>query len=89
MDPRRMQFGMSAPRPLQDDPKNKGLDCIGCVFEHQRASVCRVAAEEAVRRGLRDCDAIDQFGEVVVYVRVAVDPRQMDLIEVQQPEGEK
>lgn len=81
MDPTRMQFGMSEPRPLKDDPDGKGLDCEGCLFQRQRASVCRVAAEEAVRRGLRDCDAIDQFGEVVVYVAVKVDPRQLDLLD--------
>lgn len=87
MDPRKMLFGMSEPRPLKDDPDNKGLDCEGCVFHHQRASVCREAAEEAVKRGLRDCDAIDQFGEVVVYVAVKVDPRQHDLFGEARCEG--
>jgi hypothetical protein len=81
MDPKRILFGMSEPRPLLDDPDEEGLNCRGCLFQRQRASVCRAAAEEAVKRGLRDCDAIDQFGEVVIYIRVAVDQRQQDLFE--------
>lgn len=80
MDPRTMQFKMSAPRPLVDDDDERGLNCFGCLFHKQRAAVCRVAAEQAVLRGLRDCDAVDQFGEVVIYLRTDVDPRQMDLI---------
>lgn len=72
---------MSAPRPLLDDPEEKGLNCDGCLFQRQRAAVCIEASAEAVRRGLRDCDAIDQFGEVVIYLRTEVDPRQQDLLE--------
>ncbi|TWI69020.1 hypothetical protein IP91_00085 [Pseudoduganella lurida] len=74
-----MQFN-HVERPLVDDEDNRGLNCHGCLFHRQPAAVCRVAAAEAVLRGLRDCDSIDQFGEVVVYVETAVDPRQMDLI---------
>jgi hypothetical protein len=79
MDPRRIQF-QQQPRQLIDDPDERGLNCKGCIFERQRAAVCQVASEEATRRGLRDCDAVDQFGDVVIYVPAAVDPRQMDLI---------
>lgn len=75
LDPRKMRFAPSAPRPLLEDDDNEGLNCKGCVFRNQPASVCVVAAELAIERGQRDCDAVDQFGEVVVYVR----PHQIDL----------
>jgi hypothetical protein len=68
MDPTRMRFSMSEPRKLIEDEDNRGLNCVGCLFRRQRASVCRVASEEAIARGMRDCDAVDQFGDVVVYV---------------------
>lgn len=79
LDPRRIQFTEQV-RPEVDDPKNKGLNCKGCLFDRQRAVVCKAANEEAKKRGLRDCDAVDQFGDVVIYVRCEVDPRQRDLI---------
>lgn len=81
MDPRRIQFAMSKPRPLLDDDDNRGLNCEGCLFHKQPARVCMEAAEQALQRGLRDCDAVDQFGEVVVYERVGIDPRQLDLLQ--------
>ncbi len=80
MDPRKILFGMSAPHDPVPDPKNEGLSCSGCLFMNEKASVCREAGAEAVKRGLRDCDVPDQFGQLVVYVRVAVDPRQQDLL---------
>ncbi len=79
MDPTRIQFTQQ-PRPLVEDDDNRGLACHGCLFHRQPARVCIVAAAEAVKRGLRDCDSLDQFGEVVVYVATAVDLRQLDLI---------
>lgn len=78
-DPARIQFRQQE-RRLVDDDDNRGLNCHGCLFHRQPARVCIKAGEEAVRRGLRDCDAVDQFGEVVIYVATDVDPRQMDLI---------
>lgn len=69
LDPTRMRFSMSEPRPLKDDEENSGINCWGCIFKRQKASVCIEAAAEAVDRGYRDCDAIDPFGEVVVYVK--------------------
>lgn len=75
MNPRKMRFAMSAGRPLLEDDDNEGLNCAGCLFRNQPARVCVVAAEVAIERGQRDCDAVDQFGEVVVYVR----PHQIDL----------
>lgn len=80
LDPCRIQFTEQL-RKQVDDPDCKGLNCTGCLFERQPAKVCILASEEAERRGLRDCDAVDQFGEVVIYVRTAVDPRQQDLLE--------
>jgi hypothetical protein len=79
MDPTRIQFQQQA-RPLREDDDNRGFNCHGCLFDRQPARVCVTAAAEAVKRGLRDCDAVDQFGEVVIYVISAIDPRQMDLI---------
>jgi hypothetical protein len=79
MDPARIQFGQQE-RPLIEDDDNRGLNCHGCMFNRQPARVCRAAAAEAMKRGLRDCDAVDQFGDVVIYVATDVDPRQMDLI---------
>lgn len=79
MDPRKMQFTEQT-RKLVDDDEQEGLNCRGCVFYRQSAAVCVTAAHEATKRGLRDCDAVDQFGEVVVYVRTDVDPRQQDLL---------
>lgn len=79
MDPTRIQFTQQ-PRPLAEDDDNRGLNCHGCLFHRQPFRVCMTAAAEAVKRGLRDCDSLDQFGEVVVYVATAVDPRQLDLI---------
>ena len=79
MDPTRIQFAQQE-RPLIDDEDNRGLNCRGCIFDRRPAAVCRAATAEALKRGLRDCDAVDQFGEVVIYVATATDPRQMDLI---------
>lgn len=88
IDPRRIQFTEQV-RKLIDDPDERGLNCHGCLFNKQRAAVCRVAAEEAHKRSLRDCDAIDQFGDVVIYVRCEVDPRQLDVLDGLDDEAEK
>lgn len=79
MDPTRMLFAQ-VERKLIEDEENKGLNCEGCMFKRQSAAVCRTAAAEALKRQMRDCDAVDQFGEVVIYVPTATDPRQLDLI---------
>lgn len=49
--------------------------CRGCLFDRQSSSVCKVAASEAVRRGIPDCDA------GVIYVSVEKDSRQLDLLQ--------
>lgn len=79
IDPAKTQFDQQT-RRLVDDDDNRGLNCRGCLFHRQPARVCMAAAAEAMKRGLRDCDAVDQFGDVVIYVATDVDPRQMDLI---------
>lgn len=48
--------------------------CAGCVFEGQWSSICKKAAEEAVKRSLVDCDT------GAIYVAVERDPRQIDLL---------
>ncbi len=67
LDPTRMRFSQHARRQLEDD-KNKGLNCRGCLFDKQKAAVCTLANQVAQQLGLRDCDAVDPFGEVVIYV---------------------
>lgn len=78
MDPARILFRQQE-RRLVDDDDNRGLNCHGCLFNRQPARVCRAATAEAMKRGLRDCDAVDQFGEVVIYVAADVDPRQISI----------
>lgn len=77
LDPSKMRFAMSEGRPLLEDDHNEGLNCAGCLFRNQPARVCIVAAGLATERGQRDCDAVDQFGEVIVYVK----PYQIELFE--------
>jgi len=79
MDPTRMQFRQQVRQLLEDDD-NRGVNCHGCLFHRQPSRVCVSASTEAIKRGLRDCDAVDQFGEVVIYLATDVDPRQMNLI---------
>lgn len=67
MDPTRMRFSQE-PRRQVDDDDNRGLNCRGCLFKRQKAAVCKVANEVAQQLGLRDCDAVDAFGDVVIYV---------------------
>lgn len=67
MDPDRLRFSQEARRQVEDE-ENRGLNCHGCLFWKQKAEVCYAAADVARRLGLRDCDAVDPFGEVVIYV---------------------
>lgn len=68
LNPDRIRFSQEA-RPQIEDEDNRGLNCRGCIFYRERAEVCRRASEAAARMRLRDCDAVDQFGEVVIYVK--------------------
>jgi len=52
-----------------------GGTCKGCIFEKQRVSVCRKAADAAALAGLADCDT------GVIYILRAQDPRQLNLVE--------
>lgn len=65
MNPATMQF-TTAP----------GKSCSGCLFEHERSTVCHEAALVAVRAGLPDCEYSG-----LVYVAVVVDARQLDLLQ--------
>lgn len=68
LDPDRMRFSQEA-RPWVEDEDNRGLNCFGCLFAKERSEVCERAGAAAQSLGLRDCDAVDQFGEVVIYVK--------------------
>jgi hypothetical protein len=50
--------------------------CKGCVFEHERSTVCHEAVRVAVRSGLQDCEYSN-----LIYVLKPVDVRQLELIE--------
>ena len=65
MNPAIMQF-TTAP----------GKGCKGCLFEHERPTVCHEAARVAVRAGLPDCEYSG-----LIYVAVVVDERQLDLLQ--------
>lgn len=73
MNPAEIKFTVAKGRPRS---------CAGCLFEHERASVCRIASEEAVKRQLQDCEYPDAAGHSIIYVAVPVDERQQDLFEV-------
>lgn len=82
LDPDRMRFSQDA-RPQVEDEDNRGLNCRGCLFSKERAAVCELASLAAQRMGLRDCDAVDQFGEVVIYVKYR--EIQLSILEGQAP----
>lgn len=76
MDPKKTQFTVAHTTP--HDPME---GCAGCVFEHERSSICAVAQHQAALRGLALCEYPDPDGRSIIYVRVAVDPRQVDLFQ--------
>lgn len=63
LDPAQMRF---TARPAKS--------CRGCVFDGQRASVCRQASSLAVLAELPDCD------QGVIYVALEIDPRQIEIV---------
>lgn len=73
LDPRRILFAAQRQHKINvlDEDDN---GCKGCLFEHERFSTCKLAGEEAVKRGQPDCD------DGWTYKAVAVDPRQLDLL---------
>lgn len=83
LDPDRMRFSQEA-RPWVEDEDNRGLNCFGCLFFKEKAAVCERADAAAQRMGLRSCDAMDQFGEVVIYIKYR--EVQIDIIEEQNGE---
>ena len=72
IDPETTQFKVSEVKA--------GKRCPGCLFRGSPAAVCRRANEVAIAAGMSDCDAPLPNNKQVVYVAVAVDPRQLDLI---------
>lgn len=70
-DPRTIIFATKLrPQAMLDD---RDEECVGCIFEKERSTVCHVACAEAEKRGMENCE------NGVIYVAVAVDPRQQDL----------
>lgn len=55
--------------------------CKGCIFEPERSAICYQAADAAKVRVLPDCEYPTASGKRIIYVAVAVDERQMDLLE--------
>lgn len=55
-------------------------DCHGCIFEHERTSVCRGVEAIAKRLELPDCETKAPSGKTYIYVLDKRDPRQMDLL---------
>lgn len=53
-----------------------GKSCSGCLFEHERSTVCHEAARVALLAGLPDCEYSG-----LVYVAVVVDERQLSLLQ--------
>lgn len=58
-----------------------GKRCKGCLFEHERSSVCHQVAAVAIKAGMPDCEY-----ERIVYVLKPTDERQLDLLAVNQGE---
>lgn len=60
-------------------------DCAGCLFKGQVAAVCGEAGRLAQLAGMPDCDDRDtETGRTYIYVALALDPRQLDVIELPQ-----
>lgn len=56
-----------------------GKSCRGCIWEHERSTVCHEAARVAILAGLSDCE-----NSGLIYVLKVADKRQLELI----PQGE-
>jgi hypothetical protein len=69
VDPTNIAFGIQEARMKKS--------CKGCIFDKQSVKVCFAACAEAIKRGLPDCDALNERGKRVVYVEI--DPRQLDI----------
>lgn len=69
MDPTSIAFGIQEARMKKS--------CKGCILEKQPSKVCFAACAEAVRRGLPDCDELNERGKRVIYIEI--DPRQLDI----------
>lgn len=58
-------------------------DCAGCLFKRQPAAVCGEAGRLAQLAGLPDCtDKDPETGRTHIYVVLALDPRQLSMIDL-------
>lgn len=58
-----------------------GKHCKGCLFEHERSSVCHEVAAVALKASMPDCEYSG-----IIYVIKPTDERQLDLLAVNQGE---
>lgn len=57
-------------------------NCAGCLFKGQAAAICGEAGRLAKLAGMPDCDDKDpDSGRTHIYVPLAMDPRQMDVVD--------
>ena len=77
MNVERIQF---MAQPAKTRLGEESDECAGCLFARQRMEVCRRACELAKLRGLPDCEDRSENNSTYIYVRTAVDPRQIDLL---------
>lgn len=73
IDPATVRF-KAGPAPVPGE-------CEGCMFNGQRAAVCRQVEAIAAASNIIDCDRHLPDGRPVVYVIDKSDPRQMDLLQ--------
>lgn|GEM_PF-5620855 len=52
-------------------------ECEGCIFERERTSECKEAAQIAKRLDLPDCEDRAPSGHGYIYVLTKSDPRQL------------
>lgn len=52
-----------------------GKSCKGCLWEHERSTVCHEVARVALHAGLADCE----YSELI-YVAKPIDNRQLELL---------
>lgn len=56
-------------------------ECLGCIFDNERSTVCRQAGEAAVAAGMPDCEASGPGVKSYIYRLDLSNGRQMDLLE--------
>lgn len=56
-------------------------ECLGCIFDNERSTVCMQAGEAAVVAGMPDCEASGPGAKSYIYRLDLSNGRQMDLLE--------